>query len=158
MPSTRERLPNDFVVHGAPLSTVDDYLALRVYGRRPRELEDLGIAIAWTNCHLGGGRPWMICPECGRRVGVLYHLFGPYACRRCLKLAYPSNRERPFQRTIRRARKMRLRLGGSANLLDPRPKKPSRMRWAVFLRMRRDLDAAEQQLATLLDARLRGRP
>ena len=32
------------------------------------------VYLDWTPCHLGGQRPWFICPNdgCGRRVAILY--------------------------------------------------------------------------------------
>src|SRR5262249_18534912 len=75
---------------------------------RPRwELENLGIKLTWTPCHLGGSRPWFVCPDCGRRCGVLYYtnfLRDHLACRRCLRLIYASTREKPFDRLIRRVK------------------------------------------------------
>src|ERR1700687_1504971 len=36
--------------------------------------EQYPVPIAHTPCHLGGSRPWFICPAvgCGRRVAILY--------------------------------------------------------------------------------------
>ena len=47
-----------------------------------------------TRTAFGGLRPWLICPDCGRRCGKLYaHPLGnPIACRFCLGLDYRSHR------------------------------------------------------------------
>lgn len=42
-------------------------LSYRVAGE-PREYR---AAIEWTPCHLGGERPWFLCPSCGRRMAKL---------------------------------------------------------------------------------------
>ena len=103
------------------------------------------VPLTWTPCRFGGQRPWFICPGdgCGRRVAVLYgrRLF---LCRRCHDLAYPSTREDPGERALRRARKIRERLGGSANLLEPLPSKPKGMHWRTYARLAREEEAAER--------------
>ena len=45
---------------------------------------DYPVWLDWTTCHLGGKRPWFLCPArgCGRCVAVLYG-GGVFACRNC---------------------------------------------------------------------------
>ncbi len=129
--------------------SVEDHPSVRVYGRSPQELEALGIELEWSVCPLGGSRPWLVCPDCGRRSGVLYYtnfIRGDLACRICLGLIYPSTRERPLARLIRRAYVLRGRLGASGSLFDPLPGKPPGMRWRRYLRLRRRLEAYEECL------------
>ena len=70
------------------------------------------VPIAWTACHLGGQRPWFVCPVycngryCGRRAAVLYGAGELFACRRCYGLAYASQQETPM-RGISQAQKIR---------------------------------------------------
>jgi hypothetical protein len=45
------------------------------------------IRVSWTRVHLGGERPWMHCPHCGRRVAKLYAGLGGYFCRACVAAA-----------------------------------------------------------------------
>jgi hypothetical protein len=100
------------------------------------------VPITWTNCHLGGQRPWFVCSVysdgryCGRRVAVLYAAGELFACRRCYGLAYASQQESPRFRNISGSRKIRMTLGGSPNLCDPFPEKPRRMHWHTYLRLR----------------------
>jgi hypothetical protein len=100
------------------------------------------VPITWTACHLGGQRPWFVCSvyrdgqHCGRRVALLYCAGELFACRRCYGLAYASQQESARFRGIGRSRKIRMRLGGSANLCDPFPAKPKRMHWRTYLRLR----------------------
>ena len=107
------------------------------------------VAITWTACHFGGRRPWLVCNACsgerycGRRVAVLYGAGNVFACRRCYGLAYASQHESPRFRNISRARKIRMRLGGSPNILEPFPEKPPRMHAGKYLRLRARGEAAD---------------
>ena len=102
------------------------------------------VPLGWTPCHFGGERPWFVCPGegCGRRVAVLYgrRLF---LCRRCHGLAYESTRQSPGDRALRRAQRIRGRLGGTGNLLTPLPSKPKGMHWRTYERLLREAAAAE---------------
>jgi hypothetical protein len=110
------------------------------------------VPIAWTACHLGGRRPWFVCPVysngqyCGRRVALLYGAGELFACRRCYGLAYSSQQETPMHRLLGQAQKIRMRLGGSARLCEPFPEKPKRMHWCTYLRLRARAEAREESL------------
>ncbi len=114
------------------------------------------VPITWTACHLGGQRPWFVCSaysngrHCGRRVAVLYAAGKLFACRRCYGLAYTSQQEGLRHRGVYRAQKIRMRLGGSANLCDPFPEKPKRMHWRTYLRIRTQAERAENCSNVLL--------
>lgn len=103
---------------------------------------DYPIYLDWTACRLGGRRPWFICParDCGRRVAILYGgtLF---ACRHCHQLAYDSQRERQDDRMMRRAGKIRLRLGWEPGIANPGGEKPKGMHWRTFDRLQEEHDA-----------------
>jgi hypothetical protein len=62
-------------------------------GVRPADAGWPELVFTWP--HFGGKRAWFACPQCGRRVGMLYQpLAGdPWACRRCHALAYRSSQE-----------------------------------------------------------------
>jgi hypothetical protein len=70
--------------------------------------------------------------------------------RRAYELAYASQRETKYDRALRRARKLRLRLGGDP-ADDEYPDKPPRMRWATYNRLMDRLVAADG----VVDERLR---
>jgi hypothetical protein len=107
------------------------------------------VPITWTACHLGGRRPWFVCSVrsngryCGRRVAMLYGASELFACRRCYGLAYASQQESVHHRAIGKAQKIRMRLGGSANMLDDFPDKRNGMHWRTYERLRRAHDIAE---------------
>ena len=91
------------------------------------------VRLVRTSCHLGGSRPWFICPAlgCGRRVAILYG-GGIFACRHCYQLAYASAREDAADRAIRRADRLRARLGWEPGILNETGGKPKWMRWCTF--------------------------
>ncbi len=68
------------------------------------------VRVVRTRCHYGGSRPWFCCPVCNRRVAVLYHRGGRFACRRCQRVAYLSQSEDVTARAWRRQRKAESRL------------------------------------------------
>jgi hypothetical protein len=100
------------------------------------------VPIMWTACHLGSRRPWFGCTVylngryCGRRVAVLYGAGDLFACRHCYGLGYASQQESPRSRLISRSRKIRMRLGGSPDLLQPFPKRPRGMHQRTYMRLR----------------------
>jgi hypothetical protein len=107
-----------------------------------RNLVGQRVSIVWTNCHFGSRRPWFVCRHCDRRAAILYLSGGLFACRRCLGLAYLSQQETPKSRRIRRARKLRMRLGGGESLGDPFPAKPKGMHRRTYDRLCRRYYAA----------------
>jgi hypothetical protein len=116
---------------------------------RPKKSVEQHVPVVWTPCHLGGGRSWFRCTAtadgryCGRRVAKLYlGDSGVFACRQCYGLAYASQLESLQHRGIGKARKIRMRLGGDANILDSFPAKPKRMHWRTYNKLRHLHDLA----------------
>ncbi len=73
--------------------------------------------------------------SCGRRVAILYGP-GKYSlCRRCYDLRYGSQREDKPRQALRRAQKIRARLDGSANMMEPFTEKPMGMHHYTYARM-----------------------
>jgi hypothetical protein len=95
------------------------------------------VPLEWTPCNLGGERPWFICPGagCGRRVAVLYGPGKYFLCRHCYDLRYESQREDKMHHALRRAQKIRKRLGGSTSMTEPFPEKPKGMHWRTYERL-----------------------
>jgi len=92
------------------------------------------VFLTWTDCHLGGQRPWFLCPaqNCYRRAAILYG-GAVFACRHCHQLNYQSQRESYFDRTVRKTDKIRDRLGWERGILnDVTNKKPKGMHWATY--------------------------
>ena len=125
------------------------------------------LRIAWTpSGFIGGGlgplRPAFVCPGagCGRRALILYLrednepplLPDPrFLCRLCLDLAYPSQRETPILRSLRRLEKARARLvAPDAELPDAKPKG---MHYRTFVRLGREYLKARREHAVLYAAK-----
>ncbi len=100
------------------------------------------ISFDHTPCNYGGFRTWFLCSRCERRVGVLYGAGKYFFCRHCYDLAYASQQEDEATRLIRKARKIRERLGASDDLMEPILLKPKNMHWATFHRLRREAEQA----------------
>jgi len=109
----------------------------------PLKIDDK-VYLAPTRPHFGGLRWWFVCPHLNRRVRQLYlprsgrHFWS----RRAYELAYACQRETKFDRALRRARKLRLRLVGDPTD-DEYPDKPPRMRWATYNRLMDRFAAAD---------------
>jgi hypothetical protein len=94
---------------------------------------DQPITIARLPCRFGGTRPYFLCPGlvdgkwCGRRVMKLYGGGRYFLCRHCYTLVYASQSEVPWDRALRRANKIRRRLGGPLSMDRPFPAKPRGM-------------------------------
>jgi hypothetical protein len=111
------------------------------------------VSIVWTPCRLGGERPWFRC-SCARLVTRLYGAGRLFACRQCYGLVYACQQATPRDRNLIQARKIRERLGGDANVLNPLPSKPSGMHWNTYERLKRRHDRACNASTVGLAARL----
>lgn len=92
------------------------------------------VHLMWSACHLGGVRPWFVCPHCGRRAVKLYKYYRPFLCRRCCGFGYVSQKQRPDLRLLRQSQKIDRRFGGTGSVLDPFPPKPKGMHWTTYER------------------------
>lgn len=111
----------------------------RTYGEDWQPVEQV-ILLDWTSCNYGGKRPWFLCPHCHKRVAVLYGAGKYFLCRHCYDLAYASQHEGKADRLMRKARRIRRRLGASNNLLEPILFKPKYMHQKTFDRLRQEAD------------------
>jgi hypothetical protein len=114
------------------------------------------VAVTWTPCYYGGSRPWFVC-QCGQRVAILYSAGRSFHCRRCCDLTYASRREDVVNRRMRKARKIRERIGASADLQNPIGWKPPRMHWKTFNRLTLQARALEGTAFELTEAWLEQR-
>ena len=99
------------------------------------------IPIVHLPCRFGGSRPYFICPgpgdgtDCGRRITKLHLSHRYFLCRHCNQLAYASQFEQPWQRALRRANKLKQRLGIDVEIGDPFPDKPKGMWKSTYGRL-----------------------
>ena len=93
------------------------------------------IPIVHLRCRFGGSRAYFICPgpgdgtDCGRRMIKLHLSRRHFLCRHCNQLAYASQHEETWQRALRRANKLKQRLGIGVGIDEPFPVKSKGM-WA----------------------------
>jgi hypothetical protein len=104
---------------------------VRVGAKEWRPVTD-NIAIVHLSCRFGGSRAYFICPgprgtDCGRRTTKLHLSHRYFVCRHCTKLAYASQFETSWQRALRRANKLKQRLGIDVGIAEPLPEKPKGM-------------------------------
>lgn len=113
------------------------------YGGEKHE-SDYWIQLETTPQPFGGRRWWFICPRTGRRATKLYLPNGAltFASRQAYRLAYRSQREAPHDRALRRAFKLRDKLGGTGGIGDYLAK-PKWMRWPTYDRKLDEIFAAE---------------
>ncbi|MDX9988646.1 MAG: hypothetical protein RB290_08455 [Thiothrix unzii] len=102
------------------------------------------LPVTATQCNYGGLRYWWVCPDCGRRVGVLYALpwqFKTWACRHCHEAVYASSRAGRYKREYNKATNLYLRYSRKRPE-ELRPfdflsmdDKPRRMYWKRWLKI-----------------------
>jgi hypothetical protein len=85
-----------------------------------RRESDYWIQIETTPQPFGGRRWWFVCPRTGRKAAKLYLPNGAstFASRQAYRLAYRSQRETPYDRALRRAFKLRGKLGADGGVGD----------------------------------------
>jgi hypothetical protein len=65
---------------------------------------DYKINLTTTECNFGGVRYWFICPDCNKRVCVLYADI-MFKCRSCLGIVHKSRNESALDQATRRLKK-----------------------------------------------------
>jgi hypothetical protein len=118
---------------------------------------DETVMLVWRACRYGGERPYLLCPGCSRVVLKLHLTSHIFRCRRCQRLSYASQRERDHHRALRRARRLRERLGENAETgaqIPPRPKRMDRRTYDRLAHEIEELEAAADDDAALLFLRV----
>jgi hypothetical protein len=101
------------------------------------------VSLDKTAVHLGGYRSWFLCPGCDRRIAVLYG-GARFRCRNCLDLRYVSQRECKRHRAISKIQRVRIKLGGTRNLIQKPPPRPRYMHHRTYQRLIREETEAWQ--------------
>jgi hypothetical protein len=113
---------------------------MRVGGKEWEEVAET-VPIVHLPCRFGGNRAYFICPgpgdgtDCGRRVVKLHLSHRYFLCRHCNQLTYSSQFERPWQRALRRANKLKQRLGINVGITELFPGKPKGMWSSTYERL-----------------------
>jgi hypothetical protein len=120
------------------------------------------VPMAWTPCRFGGQRPWFVCKgpsnrgRCEHNVTKLYRAGQFFACRDCHGLAYASQQEAPRYAPVLEAQKIKLRLGGSANMLEPFPDRPKGMHWRTYDRLEARYQSAVRRMVVTVGGYVAG--
>ena len=107
----------------------------------------VGVFVVYTHTStmFNGYRKWFACPGCRRPTRILYGV-NSLQCRRCRGLRYASQSEASHWRAQRKALSIRRRLNASSNTVDgPFPRKPPKMRWTTYKRLRAVDPALQEQ-------------
>ena len=121
------------------------------------------IPIRWTPCRYGGQRPYFVCPgvvngrACCRRAVKLYCAGRYYLCRHCYRLTHASRKEDGCDRALRRANKIRVRLGGEPGfeaMILRRPKGMWRKTYDRLFEAVIDNESRAEERLALMAARL----
>jgi hypothetical protein len=121
---------------------------VRIAGGEWEDVEER-VRIVRVPCRFGGVRPYFICPgvvngiSCGRRVAKLHGPGRYFLCRHCYRLTHGSQSESGWDRAVRRANKIRQRLGADPDTAAPFPKKPKGMWRRTYQQLREQLLEAE---------------
>ena len=153
-----------WTINGEPSNSirikVEDQRVILFYRQRSsgsewRDIEE-HVHLTYTETNFDGSRVWFLCPSCGRRVAKLYSQVPYFICSLCCDLPYQSQGETRSDRAMRKARKIRKKLGESMNLLEPIWNKPRGMHWRTFERLRHEAIKAERVSWREATAKLHG--
>ena len=92
------------------------------------------VGITTSSCHYGNYRYWFNCPNCNKRVGVLY-CAGLYVCRHCIGANYASQLMQPIDKLFRKVAKIRHRLGWQAGIANGHGAKPKGMHQQTYFKL-----------------------
>lgn len=93
------------------------------------------IGLDWVPCRFGGSRVWFRCPWCNRRCGGLYASTSGFCCHKCADLNYQATREDPRYLHMRRADRIRARLGWTPGIAFGPGERPKGMHRQTFARL-----------------------
>ena len=106
------------------------------------------VHLSWTSCHFGSYRPWMLCPNCRKRVARLFMGMGGFFCRACIgNPPYESQLRNDMARVYLRAYRLRERIGGGRPVSDPIRERPYRMWRKTYNRIVAEIERLERPLA-----------
>lgn len=140
----RLRFHWDQAVVGAAAFNAESFELVLVFQTDDNRLVDQRVRITCAPCSYRGSRFWFECPSCAKRVAKLYlprcvvsELPSAlrFACRGCWALSYQlRNIKNPYEIAVRRAGRIKERLGAARSPLSRLPLKPKRMRWRTYYR------------------------
>lgn len=108
------------------------------------------IRLSYSRCHLGGERPWFLCPVCSSRRAKLYLGAQRFVCRACLQVSYRTSGQSRRDRIIAMKHQIGRRIFASYENGVGRGKKKG-MHQATFDRLYRRYQRLENQYSYSLD-------
>lgn len=117
------------------------------------------IRLTDTNCNYGGVRRWFSCPQCKKRIAVLYLKQHHFRCRHCHDLNYYSSQESGnFNDMSRRRvnkvlRKLKSDERCSFDILYHTPARPRYMHRKTYGRLLRQYDRKRNEYAASVSAK-----
>lgn len=146
----------------ATTQSLNDYLKLPIsrYREHLRQGNAQSIEVSYTHrnkpykysiqlsksaCHYGNYRHWWLCPNCSKRVAVLY-CAGAYVCRHCIGANYSSQLQTKTDRIYTKLNALRERLGWSVGIINGIGSKPRYMHHSTYNRLVNEYERLEQKL------------
>jgi len=137
------------------VATTDD-LSINCHIQRSPEYNiSEKVELTYTNCYLGGSRPWMVCPRCHRRIMILYLATAGLGCRHCLNLTYASRNEGRTDQLLRSVRNSRKKVGAATDLSTPIPPKKKWQQNKKYNRLRKKAERYEIKFLGLMDEKIK---
>ena len=112
------------------------------HGNKPYKYS---IQLSKSACHYGNYRHWWLCPNCSKRVAVLY-CAGAYVCRHCIGANYSSQLQTKTDRIYSKLNALRERLGWSVGIINGIGSKPRYMHHSTYNRLVNEYERLEQKL------------
>lgn len=137
-------LVNDRQVAGIRIRVDVQSMVLSYLIKSTSEVVEQRVQTQTYPCHLGGERRWFTCPQCSKRVALLYAPGQYFACRKCYGLGYATQKEGAGDRAASRANKLRKRLGWDAGILNGNGGRSKGMHWKTYLRLKAEHDRLAQ--------------
>lgn len=134
-----------------------------LYRYQEREYRE-PVEISRVANHYGGARPFLICPDCGRRVRFLYLRWRVFRCRSCARLNYASQQRTkdefaPYYAAVKMLREQFKTPEGQIpvpmDLPHFFPDKPKGMRWATYSALMGRYEKLQRQYSGVFVARAR---
>ena len=132
------------------IETYTDHIRL-IYkwtrGDSPCKDENQRVPIDYTPCHYGGSRPWFRCPNCLKRVGLLYDARGAFSCRHCSGLAYRTQSESELDRLFTKKHKFERSISDESGY----PSKPKGMHQTTWRKLMNRYIRYQKASDTMID-------
>ena len=103
------------------------------------------VGITTSSYHYGNYRYWFNCPNCNKRVSVLY-CAGLYVCRHCINANYASQLMQPIDKLFRKVAKIRHRLQWQQGIAYGHGSRPKGMHHSTYARLVAEHDKLAQQI------------